>query len=164
MKTESRIYVGTYGKYNSGSLYGAWLDLADYSGKEEFYDACAELHKGEHDPEYMFQDWEGIPERFISESGLSPDYWEYRDMVEDSYLDADVWEAAEDAEIAPNDVEEAYSGRYSTDEDFAYDMAEQLGELNESAGWPHSCIDWERAARDLMWDYTESNHHYFRSM
>ena len=25
----SKVYVGTYGKYNNGSLFGAWLDLSD---------------------------------------------------------------------------------------------------------------------------------------
>ena len=26
--SEVRVYVGTYGKYNAGSLLGEWLDLA----------------------------------------------------------------------------------------------------------------------------------------
>jgi hypothetical protein len=26
-----RIYVGTYAKYNAGSIAGAWLDLDDYA-------------------------------------------------------------------------------------------------------------------------------------
>ena len=41
--SEARVYVGTYGKYNNGSLFGAWLDLSDYADKEEFYEACREL-------------------------------------------------------------------------------------------------------------------------
>ena len=43
--SEAKVYVGTYVKYNNGSLSGAWLDLSDYSDKEEFYEACRELHK-----------------------------------------------------------------------------------------------------------------------
>ena len=42
--SEAKVYVGTYAKYNNGSLFGAWLDLSDYSDKEEFYEACRELH------------------------------------------------------------------------------------------------------------------------
>ena len=53
--SEAKVYVGTYGKYNNGSLFGAWLDLSDYSDKEEFYEACRELHKDEEDAEYMFK-------------------------------------------------------------------------------------------------------------
>ena len=52
--SEARIYVGTYKKYNNGSLAGAWLDLSDYSDKEEFLNACHELHNNESDPEFMF--------------------------------------------------------------------------------------------------------------
>lgn len=59
--SEARVYVGTYAKYNNGSLFGKWLDLSDYSDKEEFIEACWELHKDEEDPELMFQDYENIP-------------------------------------------------------------------------------------------------------
>ena len=41
------VYVGTYAKYNNGSLSGAWLNLSDYSDKEEFYEACRELQPPE---------------------------------------------------------------------------------------------------------------------
>ena len=43
--SEARVYVGTYNKYNNGSLFGKWLDLSDYSDMDEFLEACRELHK-----------------------------------------------------------------------------------------------------------------------
>ena len=49
--SEARVYVGTYNKYNNGSLFGKWLDLSDYSDKDEFLEACRELHKDDQDPE-----------------------------------------------------------------------------------------------------------------
>ena len=52
--TTPSIYVGTYAKYNNGSIFGAWLDLTEYDDAEDFYKACAELHKDEQDPEFMF--------------------------------------------------------------------------------------------------------------
>jgi Antirestriction protein (ArdA) len=48
---EAKIYVGTYGKYNAGNLFGKWLDLTQYSDKKVFVKACKKLHKGKHDPE-----------------------------------------------------------------------------------------------------------------
>ena len=81
--SEAKVYVGTYGKYNIGSLSGAWLDLSDYSDKEEFYEACRELHKDEEDAEYMFQDWENVPEGLIGESWISENFFSLRDAVED---------------------------------------------------------------------------------
>lgn len=63
------------------------------------------------------------------------------------------------------DAEEAYQGEYQDDEAFARETADQLGLLNDQdIQWPYSCIDWERAARDLMFDYSEDNGHYFRNL
>jgi len=157
------IYVGTYAKYNNGSLFGKWLDLTEYSDCAEFYEACAELHKGESDPEFMFQDWENIPDQYISESGISQEYWDYLETIEGSYLDAEVFEAAADLDISVDMVEELYQGEYNSDSDFAYDMAEQLGYLDKDVSWPYTCIDWDYAARELMYDYGESSGHYFRT-
>ncbi|WP_317226435.1 antirestriction protein ArdA [Chryseobacterium arthrosphaerae] len=43
------IYVGTYAKYNNGSLFGKWLDLGDYSDYDELITAMYELHFDEQD-------------------------------------------------------------------------------------------------------------------
>lgn len=77
-----RIYVGTYAKYNNGRMFGEWLDPSDYQDIKEFYDACRELHS--NDPlnediehEFMFQDWEDIPDKYIGEGWLSADLWDW---------------------------------------------------------------------------------------
>ena len=80
--SEARVYVGTYGKYNNGSLFGTWLNLSDYLDKEDFYEACRELHKDEEDAEFMFQDWENVPEGLIGESWISENFFTLRDAVE----------------------------------------------------------------------------------
>jgi antirestriction protein len=67
----ARLYVGTYAKYNNGSINGAWIDLEDHGDKVSFLAACAELHKDESDPELMFQDFEGFPRSLYSESSVS---------------------------------------------------------------------------------------------
>lgn len=75
-----KLYVGTYAKYNNGSLGGAWLDLDKYSNAEEFEAACRRLHRDERDPELMFQDVETDPgcdwqEGLYSESSIPREYW-----------------------------------------------------------------------------------------
>lgn len=60
--------------------------------------------------------------------------------------------------------EEAYQGEYRSDEDFAQELAEQLGSIDKNVSWPYTCIDWEWAARELMYDYFESNGYYFRNL
>lgn len=53
-----KVYVGTYAKYNAGSLKGAWIDLDKFKNYEEFVKECRRVHRGEHDPEFMVQDVE----------------------------------------------------------------------------------------------------------
>lgn len=79
------IYVGTYGKYNSGSLEGAWVDLTNFGSYEEFVQYIRNLHKNERDPEFMFQDYEYIPKIFISESHIDPRFWDFMNDTEHSY-------------------------------------------------------------------------------
>ena len=65
MKTISntpKAYIGTYAKYNNGSLDGAWIDLTEYGSYDDFLSACHELHKDESDPELMCQDTECMPD------------------------------------------------------------------------------------------------------
>lgn len=66
----AKCYVGTYGKYNDGSLAGAWLDLSNYETYQDFLKACRELHKNERDPEFMIQDWESLPDGFCAEEWI----------------------------------------------------------------------------------------------
>ena len=121
--SEARVYVGTYNKYNSGSLFGKWLDLSDYSDKDEFLEACRELHEDEQDPEFMFQDYENIPEALISESWLSEKFFELRDAIEKlseteqeaifvwcDHHNSDISE--EDADDLISSFEDEYQGEY----------------------------------------------------
>lgn len=67
------VYCGTYAKYNSGSLYGKWLQFSDYPDYEELYQAIKELHKDENQPEFMIQDYES-PKFFINQGLISESY------------------------------------------------------------------------------------------
>ena len=73
---KAAIYCGTYRKYNEGSIDGAWLELSNYDNKKEFYQACTKLHNDEYDPEYMFQDWENIPDSMVRESFVSSEVFQ----------------------------------------------------------------------------------------
>ena len=37
---------------------------------------------------------------------------------------------------------------------YAQELAEDIGAVKSDAQWPHTCIDWEHAARELKYDYT----------
>lgn len=58
-------------------------------------------------------------------SGYAPD-WEYGEtLIRDSYF-----------------------------EDYARQLAEDIGAVKDDATWPNNCIDWARATRELQSDYT----------
>lgn len=165
---EVSVYCGTYAKYNSGDISGRWLCLGDYDDYDEFIEACKELHDDEEDPEFMFQDYEaeGVFRNLISECSVSSDIWEAAELLSDGDNDISVYKAfAEaygetDVKKIVQEADDRYVGEYNSDEDFAEDYAEQIGVEIQNA-WPHNCIDWKRAARDLMFDFTEHDGHYF---
>lgn len=39
-------------------------------------------------------------------------------------------------------------------EDYARELADDCGMIPDGPGWPCNCIDWEKAARELQYDYS----------
>lgn len=107
------LYCGTYGKYNDGSIKGAWLYLDDYADAEEFLTACAKLHADEPDPEYMFQDYEFIPRELYGESLGRVDLeriYEWLALEEDERdIVADYWDNV-DSSVTPDEAVRHYEG------------------------------------------------------
>ena len=64
---EPSVYVGTYGKYNDGSLCGLWIDLSSFNSYDDFIEFCQAIHADEEDPELMVQDYEGFPRLWYNE-------------------------------------------------------------------------------------------------
>lgn len=68
------------------------------------------------------------------------------------------------ADMAGNGGDEKWRGdwypvtlvRDSYFEDYAQELADELGLIPSDARWPATCIDWEQAARELQQDYTTS--------
>lgn len=164
------VYCGSYAKYNNGSLYGKWLNLSDYSDYDELLTAMYELHSDEQDPEFMFQDYEDCELferlRLIGESFLSPEIYEIAEQINESDYSIEVFEACLDClgnidfQSLLKYVNNFYCGTYSDDETFVQELYENDIPFN----LPHFVvIDWEATARNIMYDYFESNGHYFRS-
>ncbi|AKK72084.1 antirestriction protein [Chryseobacterium gallinarum] len=162
------IYVGTYAKYNNGSLFGKWLNLSDYSDYDELLTAMHELHSDEADPEFMFQDYEcPILEKLglLSECHISKCIYDVLEQINDSEHDVEVYEACLDC-LGKMDFQSIYEyvnnfyyGEYESDEDFVQWLYED--DTFNVPNWV--VIDWEATARSVMFDYFESNGHYFKS-
>jgi len=143
-----RVYVGTYGKYNSGSIEGEWLELEDYSSKEEFLEACAQLHKDEHDPEFMFQDYESIPLGMISESHIDAEVWDWLDMDDEDKELLALYRAEIDSEGTIEQARDTFEGKYKDEEDWAYEFMQSTGGLDGMPENLRTYFDYEAFARD----------------
>lgn len=75
-----RVYVGTYGKYNRGSIAGGWISLRECKSHQDFLRKCRALHRGERDPEYMIQDTEDFPDGLACGEWLSEQ--DFNDVIE----------------------------------------------------------------------------------
>ena len=167
-KTTPSVYVGTYKKYNEGSLFGDWLDLTQYADKDEFLKACFELHADEEGPEFMFQDHEGINEKFISESSISDDFFEFQTNTE--YFEDEKLEAFETfISVFNNDdistFEDSYQSSFDSEEDFTYQYIDDCGYLSNVPDTIARYFDYEKFSRDLfMSDFHHENGFVFRNI
>lgn len=153
------LYCGTYSKYNNGSIYGQWIDLETISSYDEFMDVCRAIHSDEDDPEFMFQDYTGIPSTLYNESGYSEE--EFDKIIEFIELDDDKKEAYKvycEMYSNPNveDFEDRYYGKFDSEEDFAEyymdNFVEVSGDEHDqgSGSWMLQYFDYTAFARTLF--------------
>ncbi|KFX10485.1 antirestriction ArdA family protein [Pectobacterium atrosepticum ICMP 1526] len=149
--TSPSVYVGTYHKYNCGSIAGQWLDLDDYSDEDDFYEACRALHVDEADPEFMFQDYEGIPGRFASESSIDWDFIDgYKEASKNQQQAAYVEWTDHSGRTDYSEFEDAYIGEADSEEDYAYEYVQDNGLLDSMPESLKSYFDYESFGRDLF--------------
>lgn len=171
------VYVGTYAKYNNSSIFGKWLDLTDYSDKDEFYEACKELHADENDPEFMFQDYENIPKFLISESHISEKAFEYFTELEKLTSDRKAGfkiyinfikttsnkeiEIKEEINTFDNCYEGCFKG-FNPKSDFVYQYVVNGNYFEGNSEFMQRYFDYDKLETDLFLDgYTEHDGHIF---
>ncbi len=157
-----KIYVGTYKKYNEGSLYGAWVDLTEFENKKEFIKHCQKLHKDEKEPELMYQDFECFPDAMYSECHIHDELWDWMELNKDQ---AEILEAfmilfCPNFKEALEGYEECYMGKHNSFRAFAKERFFDLNEIPEHLE-SYICID--RVEREYRIDYSEHNGHVFYS-
>lgn len=145
---DAALYVGTYNKYNNGSIAGKWVKLSQFSDAAKFLEYCAELHNDEEDPEFMYQDFEGFPDSFYSEAMLESDLQKLFDFIDLSDDDREMLEmyceaTGEDiGELDVRSAQDAFHGTADSEAEFAERIAEETGDIpRDLPSW--ICIDWE---------------------
>jgi antirestriction protein len=148
-QTSARVYVGTYGKYAAGSIKGAWLNLEDYADKEEFLTACRVLHADESDPELMFQDYEGFPSGFYSESCIDGDLWDWMELDDEDRDMLEAYQRCMDDKATIEDARYAYCGKYDSERDFAESWHDEIGDIDACPKSLRFHIDWDSVVVDM---------------
>jgi antirestriction protein len=146
---EPAIYVGTYRKYNNGSLRGEWVDLFEHPTKEEFYNHIKNLHADEDDPEYMFQDYENFPDCFYGESCFDDRLWDWLDLDENQRQTCAIYFDNVSQEGSIEDALERSRGAYDNKEAYAREILQDCGSLanlSEELQW---FFDFEAYANNL---------------
>lgn len=87
-------------------------------------------------------------EGFEDKSGM-----EYDDEIEELRILEELNEEGE--ACAPDWIYGEYMIRESYFKDYAMDLADDLGLMENCNQWPATCIDWDRAADELKMDYSE---------
>ena len=167
---DAKIYVGTYHKYNCGSIEGAWVDVTNLN-ETEFLEKCREIHKDEQDPEFMFQDWEcnHLLDSYVDEMGIDSEFWEIKEALDNSNYDLDTLSAYKSifGEIDFKDCEDKFFGHfegYNINAEFGMHILEEMGELEQVPTHLRYYIDAEAYGRDLLInDFTEFEGYVFRN-
>ena len=88
-----------------------------------------------------------------------------RDTLETALkeFDEEIILAAIACDVQLSDIGEAYQGEHNSDEEFVQQLLEDTGGIPKDLP-TYIHINWERTAHDIMMDYSEDNHHYFRNL
>ena len=155
------VYVGTYNKYNCGSLNGAWVDLESFNDEEELMEFLYRLHADEAEPEFMVQDYMNFPRRFYSESMNEHDFAELFKWLnleeEEREMCAEYWdEIYEDASVEEITDSLVYSGN---SDDYFDELAEE--ELQNLPDALKFCFDYVKWRELCSYDYHVTSNFVF---
>lgn len=158
------VYVGTYAKYNNGSLFGMWVNMESFDIVEEFKIFCKAIHGNEEDPELMYQDYHNFPHNLYSESGMADSFEAIQQYATLDY-DADALDAWID-DLQNDDFEnftECYIGEFDSEKDFAEQIFEDC-HAHKYDDFILQYIDYEKFARELFSEgYEFCNGYVFRT-
>ena len=123
-----RIYVADLEAYNNGRLVGEWLDLTDYKDADMLMKAIQEVLKKSGGEEYAIHDAENLPSGMYSEYMGASDFEELYVMIDLSIEQNLPLSVVQDI-VSQYDTNAVYefNGRYESADDFAQQLVDDLG-------------------------------------
>ncbi len=144
-----KIYVACLASYNAGKLYGKWID-ADQTA-EEIQAEIREMLKGSPEPfaeEWAIHDYEGFEGIRLDEYESIGKIAELARLIQEHGEAFAAYAGYVGLDYATAEgFEEAYSGEWGSEEEFAEDLMRECYEIPEHLEF---YIDYEKFARDLF--------------
>jgi antirestriction protein len=156
--TEPAVWIGCLACYNAGRLVGEWVDAVDAA---DVTPEAIHGHPTAHE-ELWVMDTDGLPisrEMSPAEAGewgavlAEVDEWQ-RDALAAWVASGDyVAEGRGDLPSLP-DFEERYAGEWDSFRDYAENLADDIGLLQDVPDTLTAYFNWDVWIRDLAYDYT----------
>ena len=161
-----RIYVASLSDYNSGILHGRWIDAAqDESAIETEIQAMLNASKDPSAEECAIHDHEGFMGFPISEYESIETVAALAQSLDEHGEPFAIYARNVGFEEAVKHLEEAYQGEHKSMEDFAYQLLDDCGTLQEMPETLRNYFDFEKYGRDLELggDYSFDSGHVFNN-
>lgn len=158
------VWIGCLACYNAGRLIGQWYEaiVAAEVTPEQLHEGklsqLEALDGGSPHEELWVMDHQGFGGLLTGECSPMEAQRLAEVILEVERYNLPVeafaaWLQGEASVDAVSDFLDVFQGVYDSEQDFAQQLAEDIGALKDDVSWPHDCIDWERATRELMYDY-----------
>ena len=157
------------GLITSRDKTGMWVDLTLCADYDEFMRVCHYIHRDEGDDvEFMYQDMQNFPDSWYDESSLDEETFDR--IIEFAELDDDDRKAFEafmdvrcDSDVTFEEFRECYCGAWDSEEEYAEQLVDELGILDEVPEHIRRFFDMEAYADELFrYDYDYSDGYVFR--
>ncbi|WP_052063890.1 antirestriction protein ArdA [Nitrincola sp. A-D6] len=153
--------------YNNGLLISHTFDLDKLNSYDKFLEemrdwlaeVTEDMDDGEVREEYIVADYDDVPEEYMGEWSLSPEYFDFAEKADG--LGFEVVKAGVDLGIPLESIEDAYLGEFDSMEDYAEEFIDSTGMLDSMPESLRGYFDVSRFANDLSFDVNESNGHFF---
>ena len=154
------IYIACLASYNDGILHGFWCDLTIATTAEEIQECIDYVFATSTKPgaeEYAIHDQQLLAGPLTGTEWPDLDDIEfyldvYNDLSDDEKIAYRVCCNDSGEILSSESFQDMFMGVYPRPEDYAEELAEACGYDIDGAKWPFSCIDWERAWRELSYD------------
>jgi antirestriction protein len=156
--TAPRVWVGCLACYNGGDLVGDWFDASGAPQDVDEWNAVvmprSPFHAIDKHEELWVFDHEGFAGLLSGECSPAEARClaEVLDEIDEDAEAYAAWisDTGTKASDGVAEFREVFHGIHNSERDYAQQLAEDIGAVSGDESWPLSCVDWERAARDLF--------------